>query len=270
MAGARAVPIFHDLPPSHLERAFKTINGLILPGGGQPLEPGHTFYDAASVLYKLAIKANDAGDFFPIHGTCLGFEALAIIASGDNSTILTKFDAEDYAQPLKPTSAAKKSKLLSSLPSSVVKDLYTKPYAMENHEHGFSPAVFREIPQLAEIFNVLTTSVDRQGVEYVSTIEAKDYPFTGTQWHPEKDIFEWTPDLHIPHEPAAIAVTQAMANYFVGEARKNQHQPESMKEEERMLIYNWKPKYTGKHTYEGEETAFEQAYMFPDGSDWSV
>jgi len=222
------------------------------------------------VLYKLAIQANDNGDFFPIHGTCLGFEALAIIASGDNSTILTKFDAEDYAQPLIPTSGAKKSKLLSSLPSSVVKDLYTKPYAMENHEHGFNPDVFRENPQLAETFNILTTSIDRKGVEYVSTIEAKDYPFTGTQWHPEKNIFEWTPDLHIRHEPAAIAVTQAMANYFVGEARKNQHQPESIKEEERMLIYNWKPKYTGKHTYEGEETAFEQVYVFPDGSDWSA
>ncbi|KAI8471105.1 MAG: dihydrouridine synthase-domain-containing protein [Monoraphidium minutum] len=35
---------------------FGVINGLLLPGGGAKLSPGHPFYDAASLLVNLAIK----------------------------------------------------------------------------------------------------------------------------------------------------------------------------------------------------------------------
>jgi gamma-glutamyl hydrolase len=34
---------------------------------------------------------------------------------------------------------------------------------------------------------------------YISTIEAKQYPILGLQWHPEKNSFEWTKHKHIPH-----------------------------------------------------------------------
>jgi gamma-glutamyl hydrolase len=49
------------------------------------------------------------------------------------------------------------------------------------------------------------------------------YPITATQWHPEKNAFEWVTYLHIPHSPDAIEVTQEVANFFVSEARKNTH-----------------------------------------------
>ena len=45
------------------------INGLLLPGGGADLEPGHQFFDTARRLVDLAIKANDNGDYFPVRGS---------------------------------------------------------------------------------------------------------------------------------------------------------------------------------------------------------
>jgi hypothetical protein len=30
------------------------------------MEPGHGYYDISSMLLKLAIQANDRGDFFPV------------------------------------------------------------------------------------------------------------------------------------------------------------------------------------------------------------
>ena len=38
----------------------------------------------------------------------------------------------------------------------------------------------------------------RNGSEYISTIEAKNYPFFGTQWHPEKPPYEFSLTA-IPH-----------------------------------------------------------------------
>lgn len=44
---------------------------------------------------------------------------------------------------------------------------------------------------------------------YISTMESKLYPFTATQWHPEKNAFEWGDKLHIPHSRGAVEVTHA-------------------------------------------------------------
>ena len=57
--------------PPPLTRSFGIVNGLLLPGGGADLSPGHAFYDTAALLVKLAREANDGGDYFPVHGTCL-------------------------------------------------------------------------------------------------------------------------------------------------------------------------------------------------------
>lgn len=30
------------------------------------------------------------------------------------------------------------------------------------------------------------------------------YPVTATQWHPEKNVFEWATHLHVPHSYEAV------------------------------------------------------------------
>lgn len=49
------------------------------------------------------------------------------------------------------------------------------------------------------------------------TNAGKKYPIYGTQWHPEKLSFEWTPKEVIDHSPDAIFVGQYMANFFVNQ-----------------------------------------------------
>ena len=45
---------------------FNSINGMLIPGGSADLKPGHPFYDATEYLFKLALEANDKGDYFPV------------------------------------------------------------------------------------------------------------------------------------------------------------------------------------------------------------
>ncbi|EFJ53180.1 hypothetical protein VOLCADRAFT_102798 [Volvox carteri f. nagariensis] len=262
-AGARVVPIFYDMDAQDIERRFAVINGLLLPGGGATLEPGHRFYDTARYLVELALKANDNGDYFPVHGTCLGMETLSVIISS-NYTLLGEFDAEDAPAPLLYTNEAAASHLLRSLPPDVVTDLQNKPIAMENHMNGggLSMTAFLENPALGRFFRVVSLSLDKSGAAYISTLEGRNYPFTATQWHPEKNAYEWTPHLHIPHTTDAIRMSQEVANFFVAEARRNLHMAKNIIEEDELLIYNFKPVFTGKHEHEGEERDFEQSYFF--------
>lgn len=45
---------------------------------------------------------------------------------------------------------------------------------------------------------------------------AYDYPIYGTQWHPEKNAFEWT-KTYITHTPSAVRNNFYMAEFFVNE-----------------------------------------------------
>lgn len=261
-AGARVVPIQFDLPVDEVKRRFQLINGVLIPGGGQNLSPGHPFYDTSKLLLSLALESNDRGDYFPVHGTCLGFETLAVVVSG-NSSILGTFSAENLPSPLFLTDKAHKSYFWNSLSKAVRKDLKEKPYAMENHESGLSVRAFDESKSLQDFFNVISVTEDRDGAFYVSTMEARKYPVTATQWHPEKNAYEWAHHLDIPHSRGAVAVTTAVANFIVDEARNSLNAPASILEEDELLIYNFPPHFTGKHSYEGEEVDFDESYFFP-------
>eukprot|EP00891_Asterochloris_glomerata_P004912 jgi/Astpho2/4912/Aster-05841 len=263
MAGGRVVPIEYDLPFDEMKTRFNSINGMLIPGGSADLKPGHPFYDATEYLFKLALEANDKGDYFPIQGTCLGFEMLSVIFSG-NTSLLRGFDAEDYASPLYLTEDAVPSRFFGSMPKKVRRDLQEHPLAMENHGNGVYFRSYDENPKLKEFAKVLSLSTDRGDRVYVSTFEARKYPIYGTQWHPEKNAFEWSAPLRIPHTRRAVDVTTAVANFFVDEARKNFHRPSNQLDEDNMLIYNYCPEFTGKHKHEGEETDFDECFFFPE------
>ena len=255
--GARAVPILQDMPEEEIRRRFNAVNGVLIPGGSQTLSAGHPYYDATKLLLDMTIEENDNGVVFPLHGTCLGFEALVVAVSG-NSSVIRDFDSTDVPAALIPELHIDNSNFFGSMPIEVRRALLTAPYAYENHVHGIAYDDIIDNPDLRDFFKVLTFSLDKQGKGYVSTMEARKYPVTATQWHPEKNAFEWSPMLNIPHDPVATLVTLSVATNFVNHARKNNHAPTSLEEENDMLIYNWAPKFTGR-----EGGTFEQVYVFP-------
>ena len=56
------------------------------------------YYRAAKILWDLAMAANAGGDYFPVWGTCLGFQTLSLLAAS-NRSLLSKFDGVDGVSP---------------------------------------------------------------------------------------------------------------------------------------------------------------------------
>jgi gamma-glutamyl hydrolase len=44
---------------------------------------------------------------------------------------------------------------------------------------------------LKNFFNILSNSYNVNKEVFISSVEAKDYPIWGSQFHPEKNPFEW-------------------------------------------------------------------------------
>eukprot|EP01050_Picozoa_sp_SAG11_P022047 SAG11_NODE_4063_length_2082_cov_1.845688_2_plen_151_part_00 len=149
--------------------------------------------------------------------------------------------------------------MFSGAPAALLAALETQNITMNNHHAGVRPATFQKI--LGGTVHMISTNVDRAGAPFVSTIESKAFPFYGSQWHPEKNGFEWTTKEAIPHSASAVQLMQWVANFFVGEARKSAHAFGSAAEEQAAVIYNFKTTFTG-----AKGSGFEQEYVWPQDS----
>jgi len=255
-AGGRAVLIPTTYNTSKVTELFSYVNGVLFPGGGTHWFTS-AYYKHAKTFYDLAIQANKHGDYFPMWGTCLGFQTLNVLTS-DSSEILSKFDGNDVSFYLNFTDEASSSRLFKDMPPQLYKIFQTENITYNHHNYGISPDVYKKDSSLDNFFKIISTNYGLKGKEFISMIEGRDYPFYGAQWHPEKNNFEFTTNEKIPHSMNAIFASQYMANFFVHEARKSQHKFPSSTIEQQYLSYNYNAEYSGK-----EDNNFAQIYLFP-------
>jgi gamma-glutamyl hydrolase len=258
-AGARVVPILNTYTREDVEDIFPHINGVLFPGGGANLNDSG-YYDVAKVIYELAIKANDNGDYFPLWGTCLGFQLLCVLTSGTH-TVLGRVDAENVSLPLDFTADWDSSRLYLAYTPDQRNWLASEPLTANFHHWALYLSMFEKVSSLNTFFRLLSTNKDIHATTYCSMIEGYKYPFYGSQWHPEKNVFEWSLAENLNHDAHAVSITQATADFFVNEARKSTHKFASEEDANKFLIYNYNPVFTGK-----EGGYFEQSYYFSEYS----
>ncbi|XP_029955917.1 gamma-glutamyl hydrolase-like [Salarias fasciatus] len=250
-AGARVVPVRINLSPEEYQTLFSSINGVLIPGGAASIYSSG-YQRAAQFFFEAAIEANKGGDYFPVWGTCLGFEQMMYLTSGER--ILSRTNTTGIALPLNFTNDANSSRLFQGFPAELMEALSSEPLTENSHKWSVTTSTYNSIDKLSKFYKVLSTNNDGK-IEFLSTIEAYDYPIYATQWHPEKNPFEWRRPYY-PHSRSAIQMTFYMAEFFVNEAKKNFHKFASEEEERDALIYNYSP------VYAQPSSIFEQIYFF--------
>ncbi|XP_002740734.1 gamma-glutamyl hydrolase-like [Saccoglossus kowalevskii] len=253
--GARVVPIAVNQSLEYYEHLLHSINGVLLPGGDQAFDTS-TYSKSAKIIMNLAMKANDNGDYFPMWGTCLGHEWMIFDIA--EKFVFMDTNSTNVNFKLKFASDFQTSRLFNSAPERLVKIMANKAVSFNYHETSLTIKNYTKDEKLTKFFRILTTSLDENGMEFVSTMEAYRYPFYGVQWHPEKNNFEWMLEQYINHSEEAVLVTQYLANFFVQEARKSAHKFSSQSEELAALTYSYTPVYTGSNTN------FQQCYFLKE------
>ncbi|XP_017284707.1 zgc:171566 [Kryptolebias marmoratus] len=250
--GARVVPIRINRTEEEYTKLFYSINGLLLPGGDVDIQTSQ-FSRAARIFYNLALKANDAGDYFPIWGTCQGFQQLSVLTARKNLLTLTK--TKSVALRLTLTPAAQSSRLFRSFPKDLLQTLTDENITSNFHRWSLSMQNYSRNAKLKRFYKVLSTNSDGEK-EFISTMEAYRYPFYAVQWHPEKSPFEWIDKPGMVHSISAVRTSFYSASFFISEAMKSQHRFSSPAEEDKALIYNHQP------VYRGMTAVFVQNYYF--------
>lgn len=254
-AGARVVPIWTGRNKSYYNKILNKINGVIFPGGSAFFNETNGYADAGIHIYNIAKEMNKQNDFFPIMGICLGFELLTYAASGAKDHRI-RCSSHNQLLSLKFEPGFEKSKLFCDASSDIIDILRDEDVTINFHRYCVTKKGLKKV-NIDKEFKILSLNKDRNGSEFISSLEHKELPFYGLQFHPEKNNYEWAPRFHIAHGINAIRASQFFSNKFVEEARKNNHSFPSTRDEENHLIYNYPTYYTGP-----TNSSFEQCYLF--------
>ncbi|XP_041065894.1 gamma-glutamyl hydrolase-like [Carcharodon carcharias] len=252
-AGSRVAVIRLYLSECDYEKIFHSINGILLPGGAVDLVTSE-FARVAGIFYRLALKACDQGGYFPVWGTCMGHQLLTALTAGED--LLTPTASYNVALTLEFTEEAKSSKMFKDFSPDLMRILSEKPLTGNFHKFSITEQSFVSNEKLRSFYRLISTSTDRHGVPFISTMEALEYPFYGTQWHPEANRFLWKESLEALHCAHGVRISYLLAEFFVNEARKNLHHFETKEEEESALIDSHKPVFLG------DKSSFRTLYFF--------
>jgi len=200
-AGATIVPIPPTVSAPEAAAYFDHVHGLYLHEGWAD-QPAYAALVRTFLI--MATEANRAGDYFPIWGTCQGLQRLMVFVGGK----LEPLDAKAFTTGSRFNlfGHPKDSRLLGHATRAQLRHLQEHYVPHFNHEYGISLRRFMKTPCLQNSYRVLATSHDRGGKEYLSLIEATNFPYYGAQFHPEM-----------------AADLGWMADFFVREMRRSRH-----------------------------------------------
>jgi gamma-glutamyl hydrolase len=197
--GVRVIPIPYDTTQHEL--FFNMVNGLFIPGGETTfIVKNKTFVSTIKKFFELSLQVDE---YFPIWGTCFGFELLLFLIG--NFYKLKHYPARGL-YPLHITHDGYTSRMFRSFPTRYLNYLENNKSCLNNHEYGISTQDFVDNQHLRRFYNILATSVADNGKEYVAAIEAKYFPVYGVQWHPERQ-----------------RTTGYFVDFFISELKKNKH-----------------------------------------------
>jgi hypothetical protein len=192
-AGLAVVPIPYTYSPSHVRHIVDSLHGLYLQGG--PVDNLRYRNLVRALLeeihrrHKLLLEGEEGGAYFPVFGVCHGLQT--VLSLYGSEWPLDEFNQYGvHRSVLRLTPHAKEEGRL-------VRGARRFPTTgVFSHEYGLSLERFNANEVLRAHFRILTTTRDRDGKRFISTVEGTVAPMYLVQHHPEVDReFQWAADF---------------------------------------------------------------------------
>eukprot|EP00349_Pseudokeronopsis_sp_Brazil_P008660 CAMPEP_0202965632 /NCGR_PEP_ID=MMETSP1396-20130829/9539_1 /ASSEMBLY_ACC=CAM_ASM_000872 /TAXON_ID= /ORGANISM="Pseudokeronopsis sp., Strain Brazil" /LENGTH=183 /DNA_ID=CAMNT_0049688405 /DNA_START=218 /DNA_END=769 /DNA_ORIENTATION=+ len=172
--GGRVIPLILGEPEEVTREKLSKLNGVLFPGGDGD------YYEFGRFIYQEIKKYNDEGVFYPLWGTCLGYEYMSSYAADEGWDIVGDFFIDSSSLELEFLKDPRDSRMFEWLGDSA---FFFEDHllAYNSHFHGISPSFFESDQSLHETFEVLAVSyMPDDGRAFVAAVEGREYPFFAT------------------------------------------------------------------------------------------
>jgi len=164
-AGARVVPLIVGESEEDTLEKLKKLNGVIFPGGdGDYLEYGRYIFNTLKAM-------NDNGTFYPVWGTCMGYEYIASYVSDNGWNVLDVYDYDTGSMALEFVVDPRDTKMYNWLGDrAFLFENYNVTY--NAHHWGMNPNKFKTDKGLSALFHHTAISYMSDGRPFVASIES--------------------------------------------------------------------------------------------------
>jgi gamma-glutamyl hydrolase len=190
LSGAVAVVVPYNT--AHLPAYLRSLHGMVFCGGSIENRETHTprqykaYLAAVHTVVDYAVRERDGGGYFPIWGTCLGFEILALMGDppSDRNLFGELQKVEKFGKGTL-TFAPEASRIKRRFPAALRAELERTPCCTHRHHYGFV-LTNEHFAHMRDYLTVVATDRLKDGTPFLNMFEHKHYPFYGAQWHPER------------------------------------------------------------------------------------
>ena len=188
-AGMQAVPIVFFKSLQEISELMDQVDGFVLTGGSESFYNyegfGSIYLKTVQFILKKAKQINDSGRVFPLWGTCLGFESLLAAESGTTLKRHKVYNHMKLREKITVVNADLRS--VKFFTDDELDQMENIPLLYFNHMFGILRKDIFNLPELNENVLIGAKINTDERMNVAVWMEFKDYPFFGSQFHPEKE-----------------------------------------------------------------------------------
>jgi gamma-glutamyl hydrolase len=206
-----------------VEEILSKVNAVLWQGGDRNLTLSGQFEKTARIILNKVIEKNDQKNYLPLWGTCQGFELLHGLVA-DTLDVLTSFNADNYQAPLILNERKiRDTKMFSDFSVKDILNMQMYNVTSEYHHFGVETSTYLSHPALMNFFKATTLAKDIDGKLYIGTMESRNYPIYGSQFHPEMVQFTKDERSGVPQSLEAVKLSQSLSMFLIKESMKNKN-----------------------------------------------
>lgn len=142
------------------------------------------------------------------------------LANNKVSIMRTDYDDIETSHPVIPSHDFEKSTLWRDIDKSLLKGGFENGNLFYTHHCGFDPEALQKDDNFRKSAIVTSTSVSKKGVTFVASIEHRDYPFYGYQYHPEKTQYERIGPVFLERDETTMKFCSSLIATIIGRVKK--------------------------------------------------
>jgi gamma-glutamyl hydrolase len=225
-SGAQTMVIHTWYSNSQIDKILQMVNGVFFQGGDRDLNLENRWERVGRYIFQKIIDLNHNGTYIPLWGTCQGMQ-LFLSYVANTTRVLEKFNVWEIRTPIIIEKEyikdfKKDFRMYEYFSKKQIHIALSENITAHFHNLGISPmSFFKTYPELNNFFKISSFGKSKDGNIFVNSIESRNYPIYGIQFHPEKISYDRFNSKALTKELNAIIFSQNLSNFFISECLKN-------------------------------------------------